>query len=67
MQEIDIWRAAGTLLKRYGGERAALMAAMRADELLDQGDVEGFNAWKRIVKSINEFERTKPSCGEALN
>lgn len=54
-------------MSRHGDERAALTVALRADALLDQGDMEGFNAWKRIVKAINELERVRPAAGEALN
>ena len=67
MGEIDLWRAAATLMKHYGSERAILTATRPADELRNQGDVGGFNAGKRIVKAINDLERTKPSAGETLN
>ena len=36
----EIWQAAGAMVKRYG-EDAATEAAMRADELLDEGDMDG--------------------------
>jgi hypothetical protein len=35
--EIDIWRAANLMLKRYG-EKAHEQSAMRADELAADGD-----------------------------
>ena len=35
--ELDIWRAAQVMVKRYG-DGAATEAAMRADEFLDQGN-----------------------------
>jgi len=65
MEDVDIWRAAAMTLKLHG-EDAALKAAMRADELLDQGDVTGCNVWKRIVKAINVLEQQRPE-GAALN
>ncbi len=34
--DLDIWRAAQVMVKRYG-DGAATEAAMRADEFLDQG------------------------------
>ena len=43
------------------------IAVTRADELLDQGDEQGCDVWNRIVKAINELERTKPGGGETLN
>ena len=36
MTELDIWRSANILLKRYGAE-AVFIATKRADALLDQG------------------------------
>ena len=62
MTELDIWRSANILLKRYGGE-AVFIASKRADELLDQGDVQGCSAWVRIAKAIIELERK--SAGKA--
>ena len=38
--ELDIWRAAQAMVKRYG-DGAATEAAMRADEFLDQGTPDG--------------------------
>jgi hypothetical protein len=56
MNELDIWRSANVLLKRYGGE-AIFIATKRADTLLDQGDVQGCSAWVRIAKAITDLER----------
>ena len=39
----DIWRAANLLVKRHSDD-AASVAAMRADELLNHGDVEGYES-----------------------
>jgi hypothetical protein len=38
--ELGIWRAAEQMRKLYGAD-AAIHAAMRADKLMDQGDIEG--------------------------
>ena len=45
--EIDIWRAATLMLKRYG-ERALEESASRADELASAGDDNGVAVWRRI-------------------
>jgi hypothetical protein len=37
--DLDIYRTANILMKEYGVEQAPLMAAKRADELLDLDDV----------------------------
>jgi hypothetical protein len=66
MDDIDIWRSAKLLIERYPDD-ADLVAARRADALLDQGDVDGFHAWKRIVEAINELKRTERGESESLN
>ena len=65
MTELDIWRSANILLKRYKDE-AVFIASKRADALLDQGDVHGCAEWIRIAKAITELERKTPS-GEAVH
>jgi hypothetical protein len=64
MEEIDIWRAAEQMRRLYGSD-AAIHAAMRADKLMDQGNVEGFNMWKRVVAALNELDQPVPKDGEA--
>jgi len=44
--EIDIWRAAQLMLKRYG-EKALEESAVRADELTLAGDDDGAATWHR--------------------
>ena len=64
MEEIDIWRAAEQMRKLYGSD-AAIHAAMRADKLIDQGDIEGFDMRKRVVAALNELDRQSPRDAEA--
>jgi hypothetical protein len=66
MTNLDIWRSANILLKRYRGE-ALFIAARRADALLDQGDHSGCSTWIRIAKAITELERKRPRKGETLH
>jgi len=63
MKDIDVRRAAEQMRKLHGAD-AAIHAAMRADKLMDQGDVEGFDMWKRVVAAINEFDRVTARDGE---
>ena len=57
---IDIYRSANELIKQYG-EAADIEAAMRADERLAAGDMEGEAVWMRIVKAVEELgAREKP-------
>lgn len=66
MDERDVWRAADQMIKLHGAD-AAVKAAQRADAMLELGDVEGFQAWKRIVSAINRLEGDRPQAGEAVN
>ncbi len=52
--DLDIYRAANELIKQFG-DAADIEAAMRADELMDAGDMEGRAVWLRIVKAIEEL------------
>ncbi len=46
--------AAHLLIKRHG-DNAAIEAAMRADELAEDGDMDGRAVWLRIVKAVEEL------------
>ncbi len=52
--DLDIYRSANELIKQHG-EAADIEAAMRADELMEAGDMEGRAVWLRIVKAIEEL------------
>jgi hypothetical protein len=51
-EDLDIYRAANALIDHHG-EEAAIHAAMRADELMEAGDMEGCATWKRILGAID--------------
>ena len=57
--DIDIYRSANELIKQYG-DAADIEAAMRADECLAAGDVEGEAVWLRIVKAVEELRQREP-------
>ena len=52
--DLDIFRSANELIKQHG-DAAEIEAAMRADECLAAGDMEGVAVWKRIIKAIEEL------------
>ena len=60
MDELDIYRAAKALIDQHGDD-AAIHVAMRADELLDAGDLDGAATWRRIIQVIKELGNTVPS------
>ncbi len=61
--DLDIYRSAQTLVKRHG-EDAAIHAAMQADALLEAGDLEGCAVFKRVLRAVEELQRTEPASGE---
>ncbi len=52
--DLDIYRAVNEVIKQHG-DTADIEAAMRADECLAAGDMEGEAVWIRIVKAIEEL------------
>jgi hypothetical protein len=65
MHDPDIWRAAKLLMDQHG-EDAALRAVQRADQLMEDGDMDGVAVWRRIVAAIEELRRG-PRDAERLN
>ncbi len=64
INDIDTYRCAHLLIKRHG-EDAPIEPAMRADECLAAGDMEGEAVWLRIVKAIEELlSQERPSGAE---
>jgi hypothetical protein len=59
ISEIDIWRAATLMLKRYG-ERALEESDLRADELASAGDDNGVAVWRRISDAVGQLANTTP-------
>ena len=57
--EIDIWRAATLMLKRYG-DKALEQSITRADELAADGDHDGADTWRRITVAVEQLANTTP-------
>jgi hypothetical protein len=57
--EIDIWRAANLMLKRYG-DKAPEESAARADELAAAGDDDGAMTWRRITDAVRQLANNTP-------
>ena len=52
--DIDIYRSTRVLVKQ-NGEDAPIEAAMRADAMLEKGDLDGAAVGKRIVRAVEEL------------
>ena len=62
--DLDIYRSARLLIDQHGAD-ALLEAALKADELLDAGDLDGQLAWLRIRKAV--LELLKRGDGEMVH
>ncbi len=60
--DLDIYRSANLLVKQHG-EDAPIHAAMRADAMLEKGDLDGYGVWRRILRAVKELQGTKPEPG----
>ena len=60
--EREIYDVAKVYLREHG-EDAVIQAAMRADALLEAGDMEGQRVWLRIIEVIKALSSTSPLPG----
>ena len=58
MDNIDLWRAARSLIREYGGN-AAFHAAQRFEVLREEGDTASALAWLRITRIIYQLKVEK--------
>ncbi len=63
--DLDIYRSAQALVKQHV-EDAPVQAAIRADAMLDKGDLDGYAVWKRIVKAPEELLSKERPDGATL-
>ncbi len=64
--DLDIYRSANVIIKRHGQD-APIHAAMRADAMLEAGDLDGYAVWKRILRAAEELQETAPRLGEEVH
>ncbi len=64
--DLDIYRSANEFIKQHG-EDAPIHAAMRADELLEAGDLDGQATWKRIIQAIEKLQSKERPENEKLH
>ena len=53
--DLDIYRSANLLVKQHG-EDAPIHAAMRADAMLEAGDLDGYAVWKRVLRAAEVLQ-----------
>ena len=63
--DIDIFRSAQALVKQHGPD-APIEAAMRADAMLEAGDLDGLATWRRVLRAIDELGNTAPAADQTM-
>ncbi len=64
--DLDIYRSASLLVKQHG-EAAPIHAAMRADAMLEKGDLDGYAVWKRILRAVEELQETVARSDKSIH
>ncbi len=59
--DLDIFRTANVLVKQHGQD-APIQATMRADAMLEKGDLDGYAVWKRILRAVEKLQGTAPGA-----
>ena len=59
LSEMEIWRSAAAMIKRYGKD-AGSESARHAHELLVTGDTNGAATWRRIVAAVEKIQAMTP-------
>ena len=64
--DLEIWRAAMAMRKRYGDDPMR-EAAARARELIADGDMDGSTTWLRIGDAVERLQAKAPAEGEKVH
>ena len=65
VSDIDIYRSARLLIDQHG-EDAPIEAAMKADAMLEMGDLDGQAVWLRILRATKEMLRRERPAGATV-
>jgi len=60
ISDLDIYRAANLVINRHGRD-AVIEAARMIDRMLELGDVEGGDLWRRIRRAVGIVEASRRS------
>ncbi len=64
--DLDIYRSANLLVRQHGQD-APIHAAIYTGAMLEAGDLDGYAAFKRILRAVEELQGTAPTSGEAVH
>ena len=62
--DLEIYHSASVLIRHHGDD-AAIHAAQMIDEMLDRGDMDGRETWKRIAAAVDRLMVDGPAAGDA--
>lgn len=52
LSNAEVYKMADDLMRQYGKD-AVIVASMRAGEMLNDGDVDGYRTWKRLIMLVD--------------
>ena len=64
--DLDIYRTAKLFIDQHGDD-AVIEAAMMADKMLEEGDLDGQATWNRILRAIEELRSGKRPAESKLH
>jgi hypothetical protein len=53
--ESDVYLTVRALVKEFGPVEGPLVAAKRADALIERGDVDGHRIWSDVLRAVREL------------
>ena len=59
--ERQIWACANTMIQQHG-DNAWFHASLRADELLEAGELDGYQMFKAILNRIKQLHLMEPTA-----
>ncbi len=66
ISDLDIYQSAKVIMNQYGKD-AQTHSTKRASAMLDKGDLDSYAIWRRILRAVEELQRTAPKSGEAVH
>ncbi len=66
ISDLDVYRSAQLLVERHG-DGAPIEAAMKADAMLEKGDIDGQAAWLRILRAVKELLLAQPDKADVVH
>lgn len=58
--ERELWACALEMIRQHGDD-AGVRVAMKADALLEAGELDGASRWQAILRRVSELQRSPPS------